>query len=39
VGENIFQLYIRQKNNNQDIQGTLETKLSKNQKTNEEMGK
>jgi hypothetical protein len=31
VGENIFQLYIRQRTDNQNIQGTQKTKLSQNQ--------
>jgi hypothetical protein len=28
MGENLFQLYIRQRVDNQDIQGTQKTKLS-----------
>jgi hypothetical protein len=38
VGENVYQLYIRQRTDNQNIQGTSETKLSKDQQTNKGIG-
>jgi hypothetical protein len=36
VGENIFQPYIRQRTDNQSIQGTQKTKFSQSQWTNKE---
>jgi hypothetical protein len=38
VGENIHWLYIRQRTDNQNIQGAQKTKFPQNQWANEEMG-
>jgi hypothetical protein len=37
MGENICQLYIRQRTDKQNIQGTQKTKLSQKSRTNKEM--
>jgi hypothetical protein len=37
MGENIFQLYIRQRSDNHNIQGAQKTKIPSNQQINKEM--